>query len=60
MDTEDDALGIFMPITPGNFYRVWIEAVQWVLCGTDGAATSNISFRFRAGVLRLQLERSDG
>jgi hypothetical protein len=43
---EPEIPGLFMPVTPGNFYRVWIEAVQSASCEANGDALSNIAFDF--------------
>jgi hypothetical protein len=45
-DAELDAPGLFTPITPGNFYRVWIESGQWAIAQLNGDAVSNIAFDF--------------
>jgi hypothetical protein len=45
-DAELDAPGLFTPITPGNFYRVWIEASQGALSVANGDAVSNIAYDF--------------
>ena len=34
----------FTAITPGQFYRCWINSVQSASCGVAGGATSNFSF----------------
>jgi hypothetical protein len=46
MDAEPDDPGIFTPVTPGNFYRVWIQAGQWAICEFAAEAVSNIAFDF--------------
>jgi hypothetical protein len=48
IDMQRDAPGLFMPITPGNFYQCWIESVQWAISGENGDAVSNIAFDFGA------------
>jgi len=48
IDMQRDAPGLFMPITPGNFYRCWIGSVQWAISGVNGDAVSNIAFDFGA------------
>jgi hypothetical protein len=48
IDAQRDAPGLFMPITPGNFYRCWIGSVQWAQSALDGDAVSNIAFDFGA------------
>jgi hypothetical protein len=48
IDMQRDAPGLFMPITPGNFYQCWIESVQWAISGVNGDAVSNIAFDFGA------------
>jgi hypothetical protein len=45
-DAEPDVPGLFTPITPGNFYRVWIQAFQSASCQGNGDALSNIAFDF--------------
>jgi hypothetical protein len=45
-NAEPDDPGLFTPITPGNFYRVWILAFQDASCQANGDATSNIAFDF--------------
>ena len=45
-DAELDAPGLLTPITPGNFYRVWIMAYQGVLSELNGDAVSNIAYDF--------------
>jgi hypothetical protein len=46
MDADPEVPGLFMPITPGNFYRVWIESAQQVEAELNGDAVSNIAFDF--------------
>jgi hypothetical protein len=46
MDADPEVPGLFTPITPGNFYRVWIESAQQVEAELNGDAVSNISFDF--------------
>jgi hypothetical protein len=46
MDADPEVPGLFTPITPGNFYRVWIESAQQVEAELNGDAVSNIAFDF--------------
>jgi len=46
MDADPEVPGLFTPVTPGNFYRVWIESAQQVEAELNGDAVSNISFDF--------------